>query len=580
MQISLRNRILLPSVGLIIVLAFGLSAVSLHLSQTAVRTNFNDRMAELSETSVRQVEVWIAGQRNNVEQVAAQSHVVKSLSANATTAERAVVMAELTSMYQRFGCFSVLNLADMNGDVQMSSSPDAVLRVNLKDRAYFQEASKTGHSVISQVLKSRTTGNPVVVVAVPVKDGDSQVGVLIASLDLPWFSTQIIDSIRLLDSGYAFFYDEGGVFLSNPNKELIMKAKLGDFEWGQAILGQTKGSLTYTQDGIERVACFTNSEKLGWGLMVTVPMGEMMAPVIRMRNWNILLGVGAVLVGLVVAYALARSIALPVRAISSQLSGCSNETLSAAGQVSKSSQDLAHGSTEQAASLEETSASLEEMSSMTKRNADHTTQAKELARTARESADAGAEDMRNMGLAMTDIKTSSDDIAKIIKTIDEIAFQTNILALNAAVEAARAGESGAGFAVVADEVRALAQRSASAARETAAQIEKAIGKTGLGVTLCDKVTGRLAEIVVKVREVDQLIGEVATASTEQTRGVDQINATIGQMSTVVQSNAATAEESAAAAEELNAQALSLNGIIATLQSLIEGGRKSDQSLKS
>jgi methyl-accepting chemotaxis protein len=314
--------------------------------------------------------------------------------------------------------------------------------------------------------------------------------------------------------------------------------------------------------------------------MVTVPIGEMMAPVIRMRNWNILLGVGAVLVGLVVAYALARSIALPVRAISSQLSGCSNETLSAAGQVSKSSQDLAHGSTEQAASLEETSASLEEMSSMTKRNADHTTQAKELARTARESADAGAEDMRNMGLAMTDIKTSGDDIAKIIKTIDEIAFQTNILALNAAVEAARAGESGAGFAVVADEVRALAQRSASAARETAAQIEKAISKTGLGVTLCDKVTGRLAEIVVKVREVDQLIGEVATASTEQTRGVDQINATIGQMSTVVQSNAATAEESAAAAEELNAQALSLNGIIATLQSLIEGGRKSDQSLKS
>ena len=153
----------------------------------------------------------------------------------------------------------------------------------------------------------------------------------------------------------------------------------------------------------------------------------------------------------------------------------------AAGQVSSASQSLAEGASEQAASLEETSSSLEEMSSMTKRNAENAQKANELAKQARAAADTGVGDMQAMNAAMDAIKASSDDIAKIIKTIDEIAFQTNILALNAAVEAARAGEAGMGFAVVADEVRNLAQRSAQAAKETAAKIEGAVSKTAQGV---------------------------------------------------------------------------------------------------
>jgi hypothetical protein len=225
----------------------------------------------------------------------------------------------------------------------------------------------------------------------------------------------------------------------------------------------------------------------------------------------------------------------------------------AATQVSSASQTLAEGSSEQAASIEETSSSLEEMASMTKRNAENAQKANDLAREARQAADRGAEDMKAMNQAMEAIKVSSDDIAKIIKTIDEIAFQTNILALNAAVEAARAGEAGMGFAVVADEVRNLAQRSAQAARETAAKIEGAIGKTAQGVQISQKVATALNEIVVKARQVNELASEVAGASREQTQGITQINTAVGQMDKVTQSNAASAEESAAAAQELNSQ---------------------------
>jgi len=181
--------------------------------------------------------------------------------------------------------------------------------------------------------------------------------------------------------------------------------------------------------------------------------------------------------------------------------------------------------------------------------------------------------MQLMNGAMEAIKISSDDIAKIIKTIDEIAFQTNILALNAAVEAARAGEAGMGFAVVADEVRNLAQRSAQAAKETAGKIEGAITKTAQGVGISKQVSETLLEIATKARQVDELVSEVAGASREQTQGITQVNIAVGQMDKVTQSNAANAEESAAAAEELNAQAVTMKDSVADLLQLVGGERQ-------
>jgi len=262
-----------------------------------------------------------------------------------------------------------------------------------------------------------------------------------------------------------------------------------------------------------------------------------------------------------------------LRRVSSSLDEEAEQVTAAAGQVSQASQSLAEGASEQAASLEETSSSLEEMSSMTKRNADNAQKANDLAKQARSAADKGVGDMQAMSTAMEAIKTSSDDIAKIIKTIDEIAFQTNILALNAAVEAARAGEAGMGFAVVADEVRNLAQRSAQAAKETAAMIEGAISKTGQGVEISRRVAETLNEIVAKARQVDELVAEVAGASREQTQGIAQINTSIGQIDKVTQSNAAGAQQSAAAAQELNSQAVAMTQSVTELLRLVGSHRQ-------
>ena len=217
---------------------------------------------------------------------------------------------------------------------------------------------------------------------------------------------------------------------------------------------------------------------------------------------------------------------------------------------------------------------------MTKRNTDNSSGANDLAKQALAAAEKGAVDMQQMSAAMAAIKVSSDEIAKILKTIDEIAFQTNILALNAAVEAARAGEAGMGFAVVAEEVRSLAQRSAQAAKETAAKIEGAIGNTAQGVELSAKVAQALEDIVTRARQVDELASEVSAASREQSQGVDQINLAVSQMDKVTQSNAASAEESASAAEELNAQAETMKEAVAELLRLVNANAESGSVAKT
>jgi methyl-accepting chemotaxis protein len=285
----------------------------------------------------------------------------------------------------------------------------------------------------------------------------------------------------------------------------------------------------------------------------------------------IVVTVAAVVFGMTVGLFIIGAINKALTSITHALDSGAAQTTSAAGQVASASQSLAEGASEQAASLEETSASLEEISSMTKRNAESSRQAKELSNHTRKAAEEGASGMAEMGNAMNAIKESSAAIAKIVKSIDEIAFQTNILALNAAVEAARAGEAGAGFAVVAEEVRSLAQRSAQSAGETASKIADAIACSERGVEISAKVAASCGEIVAKARQVDELVGEIAAASTEQSEGIGHVATAVAEMDKVTQSTAANAEESASAAEELNAQAQSVRESVTTLRQLVEGG---------
>jgi methyl-accepting chemotaxis protein len=256
----------------------------------------------------------------------------------------------------------------------------------------------------------------------------------------------------------------------------------------------------------------------------------------------------------------------------SELSEGAGQVASASAQVASSSQALAQGSSEQAASLEETSASSEEITSMTRKNAENSATAATLMTDVDQRVKEGNQTLEQMMQSMREITGSSDKISKIIKVIDEIAFQTNILALNAAVEAARAGEAGMGFAVVADEVRSLAQRSAQAAKDTAALIEESIAKSNEGGTRLQRVADVIGAITESTVKVKTLVDEVNLGSQEQARGIDQISKAIAQMDQVTQSTAASAEQGASASEELSAQAEAMNAAVHKLAVLVHSDR--------
>ena len=291
---------------------------------------------------------------------------------------------------------------------------------------------------------------------------------------------------------------------------------------------------------------------------------------------------GAIAVGLVILVTLraAHSISRPIFAALESIREAGEQVAATTSQVSANGNSLAGGAAEQASSIEETAAAIEEMSSMTLRNAEHAQHARDAALTARQSADAGAARMAAMQSAMNDISVASRDITKILKTIDEIAFQTNILALNAAIEAGHAGEAGKGFAVVAEEVRTLAQRSALAARETAAKIEDSVAKSRHGAAISAEVSQTFTTIQEQIRTVDSLVNDIATASREQSDGIAQVNISVTAMDKVTQSNAATAEESAASAVELNGEAEKLTKIVGALFVLIGGRRQLDKTGRS
>ena len=285
----------------------------------------------------------------------------------------------------------------------------------------------------------------------------------------------------------------------------------------------------------------------------------------------------ATIVGIFAAIGITLSITRPIRRIIGIVERGASEVTDASTQVSESGQQLAEGANEQASSLEETSASLEELTSMTTQNTGNANKANSEASEADKQLTEASNAMTRMTVAIGEIKKSSDETAKIIKTIDEIAFQTNLLALNAAVEAARAGEAGQGFAVVAEEVRNLAQRSAEAARDTAALIEGAQQNADAGVRVTEEVGKSIDTARTIAAKVATLVNEISSASTEQSQGIEQINIAVSEMDKVTQQNAANAEESASAAEELSAQAQEVNAAVAELAGMVGNAGGEQQS---
>ena len=476
-------------------------------------------------------------------------------------------------------------------------------------------SAANGNPVITTVLKGETYVNRAFVVNTwcvtayePIKSATGDIiGMLFVGIPLESVADlrKAIMEKQVGTTGHVFVLngsngDRGKYVISPQGKrdgESLWEAKDGHGNlYIQAMItnalatkdGQS-GYFSYTEtvDGksIPKTAAVTYYAPWDWVIVTDAVDEELLRGLASMKQsvhetFLISLGVSTliILVTGLLGYLFSTRISNTLRHTAEELGSGAAQTTTAAGQVSQSSQAMAEGASEQASSLEETSASLEEITSMIKQNAENANQARLFASNANSSADKGVQAMTKMSQAIDAIKQSSDSTAKIIKTIDEIAFQTNLLALNAAVEAARAGDAGKGFAVVAEEVRNLAQRSAEAAKTTGTLLEEAVTKANHGVTISREVGESLQEIAEAIRQIGSLIDEISTASNQQAEGVEQVNIAVAQMDHSTQSNAAYSEEAASVARELNDQAESMQESVTKLLLMVNGGLASSPAV--
>ena len=466
-------------------------------------------------------------------------------------------------------------ITDKKGQVIADSKNGKTTNINVGERAYFKAAMQ-GDTTISPPIKSKLSGNAIVVIATPLKSDDGSISGMLATILQTTELSKKITAIKVGQTGYAWMVDRKGVVVAHPVSKHILALNASNLagmeDINKRMLAGEKGVEEYLFNGISKICGFAPVPITGWTVAFTQDVDEFMAPAYNIRNISLLIGLIALVITVVGVFLLTRSITKPISNAAEQLEAGSSQVASASTEVAQSGQSLAEGTSEQAASIEETSASLEELTSMTRQNAEHASEADSLMGAVGTHTKTAGQSMSQMRQSMDEIAQAGEEISKIIKSIDEIAFQTNLLALNAAVEAARAGEAGAGFAVVADEVRNLAMRAAEAAKNTAELIAGTITRIDHGVNLAKEVDGAFSEVAENATKAAGLVSEIAAASSEQAQGIDQINKAVTAMDRVTQNTAASAEESAAAAEELSAQSEEIASIAGRLMSVVYGSK--------
>ena len=419
----------------------------------------------------------------------------------------------------------------------------------------------------------------------------------LAEAEAKKLAIETINPLRYGAGDYFFILDNDHVPVHHPNPELVGKSQAGTQDPNGVYLfremvgvakAQGEGYVDYSwvkpnatipSPKITFVKAF---QPWGWILATGVYVDDVEAELNRwlwsMGTLSLIIGAFAVLATVLIS----RQLVKQVTSVIDVVAEGATQVGSAAGEVASASQGLSQGATEQAAALQETAASLEEVSSMAKENASNAEQAAVITKSVEKVSEEGNAAVVRMENAVGQIKQAADETGKIIKTIDEIAFQTNLLALNAAVEAARAGDAGKGFAVVAEEVRNLAQRSATAAKETAEKIQKAQDLADHGVGVSKEVSKSLVEIRSNSMKSSALVGEIAAASGEQATGLRELNTAMAQMDQTTQQNSAVSEECAASSEELLAQARVMEDAVSDLEALAYGqdGRRGRKTPKA
>jgi methyl-accepting chemotaxis protein len=581
-RLTLNAKLMLGGTALLAVSICAMGLYSASRTSQAINAISEREIVTLSESLAGLVEATLS----------AKMDVAKDMAAGITTTRTASLVAreglskaskdieeldlKLSMAAKSLGSdYEAILVTDRNGVVYADGEKGIHKGSSLASTSYFQLA-KTGKTGADTVERSKEAGLTVIPICVPILSDSGQfIGSLTTVLKVNAFANRMA-SVKFSKKGYVFVADKEGRLIVHPDDQLILKAKPADTKGMEAIAAEMSqgdtGHKTYVVGGEVMLTGYAPVRFNGWTVGITAPLGELTGEASTVRKRILLLGAALLAAAALGFLFISRGITRSMLQAVGGLNTAAEQVTSASVEVSSASQKLADGASEQAASLEETSSAMEEMTSMVKHNADNTREAARLVEISRQSMKTSHKSLKQTMETMKLLSASGEQTAKIIKTIDEIAFQTNLLALNAAVEAARAGEAGAGFAVVADEVRNLAMRAAEAAKSTEQIITETVRHLHEGTILVDKTIKEFYQMGEDAKQVSTLFSEISVASEEQAKGIQQVNQAIQDLDKVVQQNSATAEESAAASAELSAQAEQIEGILEGLEASVGAKR--------
>lgn len=567
-QVGLRGK-LVAWISLSLVLTFSVLIVAVTwMISTAMESQAREEMVRVVDKTTQELDDWLSSRQRDAVNLSGME-VFADACKNAKGAE---AEPALIAIHKRSSFYENVFLSDANGKEIADSVGGKSVGFDLTSVEGFRvnvEHGQQKEAWIGEVMKSPATGRPVLLITAPIVVDDKVIGLLGTPIELSAFSDQFIRDYRFAQSGYLFMFDAAGTMLAHPDTKLILNDNVGNSP-AHAMMDSDSGWLTYTRQGITKVACFQRARIKPWKVAGIVPRPELLKAAHRAEMFLGLFGLVALAGSFGAVWTVAGNASRRITHIAAQLVESIAQFTGATNQIAASSQSLAQGASEQAASAEETSASTEEVSSATHQNQNRANTLRNVMQQAGMSFQVMNVCMDELVRWMSEFRESGQKVSKIIKVIDDIAFQTNILALNAAVEAARAGEAGMGFAVVADEVRTLAHRSADAAKDTSSLIQDSLERTAGGQQTVTKCADAMAENFQLAGQVIKLVEELSASGIEQVRGIDLIAKSVSSMQTITQSTAASAEESASASQEIAAQAETLRSVANELENIVSG----------